>query len=262
MLSADKGGGRRGDGAMDLFTTLLVKAFSGIIYVIYWITFRSIRIAWWLGLYLLLTLGAGMVWLARGGKGRPLDAGGFGRPVDDALWQDDETGTVYPVSGSDYEHCEVVADLDGQYWRQTMLNRLLRRGSLWRYKFSAVTVDNREAVVAWCEFGNEAWKGITLDHLAPTEGGPVPGIDPGALEYNRDEARTALKIVEALLERRGWERYEAPGDPLPDHWYGSRFRRKMIAWDAPIAAAIPAEQAVRQSSAQAAVEEGGTRDGS
>jgi hypothetical protein len=247
---------------MDLFTSLLVKAFSGIFYVIYWLAFRIIRIAWWLSLYLLLTLGAGMIWLARGGKGRPVDTGGFGRhSEDEALWQDHATGTVYPVSATDLEYCEVVAELGGQYWRRTMLNRLLRRGALWRYKFSAVTADGRKEVAAWCEFPSEAWKGITLDHLAPTGGVPVSGIDPDALEYNRGEARAALEHLEALLKGRGWQPHEDPGDPPPDHWYGSRFRRKVITWDAPLAPAIPAEEAVRQSSEQAAAEEAALQDG-
>lgn len=230
---------------MDIFTSLLLKVFSGIMYGIYWVAFRLIRIAWWLSLYLLLSLGAGAVWLARGGHGKPADTGRFGRYVEDgALWQDDATGAAYPASCTDREHCEVTAELSGQYWRQTMLNRLMRRGALWRYKFSAVvTGDGQEAVAAWCEFPNEAWKDITLDHLAPAGGAPVPGIDPDALEFNRSEARYALEHLTTLLGQRGWNLEDEPGGQLPDHWYAIRFWRPVIAWDAPVTAAIPAGQA-------------------
>jgi hypothetical protein len=232
---------------MDLFTSLLVKAISGILYVAYLLAWHLFRVAWWLSLYLLLSLGSGVIWLARGGRGRPADTGRFGRYLQDRqLWQDAASGTAYPVSAAGCEYCEVIAELSGQYWRRTMLNRLLRRGALWRYKLSAVVIGGGpETVAAWCEFPSEAWKRVTLDDLA-LAGGPVPGIDPDALNYNRAEAQAALDHLEVLLDGRGWKRCEDPSGQPPDPWYAIRFSRSAIAWDAPVAAPTPSGQALEQ----------------
>src|SRR6478752_7746599 len=137
---------------MDLFTSVLVKAISGILYVAYWLTWHLLRAAWWLLLYLILSLGAGVAWLARGGHGKPVDSGGFGHVLDESGWQADDSGTVYPASADDPESCTIEAELAGQYWRRTMLNRLLRRGALWRYTFYArrdSARGGRETAAAW-----------------------------------------------------------------------------------------------------------------
>ena len=97
---------------MDLFTSVLVKAISGILYVVYWLTWHLPRTAWWLLLYLILSLGAGVAWLARGGHGKPVDSGGFGHVLDDESgWQADDSGRVYPAPADDPESCTIEAEL-------------------------------------------------------------------------------------------------------------------------------------------------------
>lgn len=239
---------------MDLFTSVLVKAISGILYVVYWLTWHLPRTAWWLLLYLILSLGAGVAWLARGGHGKPVDSGGFGHVLDDESgWQADDSGRVYPAPADDPESCTIEAELAGQYWRRTMLNRLLRRGALWRYTFHPrrdSARGGRETAAAWLDFPQEAWKDVTLDDIDP-QSPHVPEMPADALRYNRDEAREALKHIRWLLGKRGW----IPDDTRPEkgtdrHWYTSCYRRPVIAWEAPIAPAIPSRQSAEQSGGQ------------
>jgi hypothetical protein len=236
---------------MDLFTSLLVKAIGGIFYVAYWLAWQLLRALWWLSVFLLLSLGAGVAWLARGGRAKEADTGGFGRPVQgSAFWQDDASGTVYPVTITDLEQCEIRAELTGQYWRRTAIAGLARRGAIAKYKFSAVGVsarDGRESVAAWCEFQQEARKNITLDHLAPESVGvPEPaGVPPFVMTANRDAAFEAYEHVKWLLSQRGWKLVDHSGNPASTHWYAARYSRA-ISWDAPVATEIPADQSSDQ----------------
>jgi hypothetical protein len=239
---------------MDLFTSVLVKVFSGIMYVVYWLAWHVLRAAWWLLLFLILSLGAGVAWLARGGHGKPEDSGGFGQFLPDKSgWQADDSSTVYPVSADSRESCTIEAELTSQYWRRTMLNRLLRRGALWRYTFYArrdSAGGGRETAAAWLEFPQEAWKNITLDDMDP-QLSHVPEMPADALRYNREEAWAAHKHIKWLLEKRGWEPCDTePEEGTDEHWYTVRYRRPVIAREAPIAPAIPLRQPAEQSAEQ------------
>ena len=230
---------------MDLFTWLLVKVIGGIMYAVYWVAWQLLRVVWWLTVYLLLSIGAGVAWLARGGRAKEVDAGGFGRYLEGrALWQDDASGTVYPASATDREYCEIHAELNGQYWRRTAIARLLRRGAIWKYRFYAAASDGRESVAAWCEFQQEARKNITLDHLDPELTGiaELAGVDQYAMTANREEAFDARKHVEWLLSQRGWEPVGRSADPSNTHWYAARYSRPVISWHAPAATELPAQQ--------------------
>lgn len=238
---------------MDLFTSLLVKAISGILYVVYGLTWHLLRAAWWLTLYLILSLASGVAWLARGGHGKPVDSGGFGHVLDDESgWQDVDSGTVYPASADNQEYCTVQAKLTGQYWRRTMLNRLLRRGALWKYTFYALSdsaPSGRETAAAWLDFPQEAWKNVTLDDIDP-QLPLVPEMPGDALKYNREEASAALEHIKWLLVKRGWKPADTAPEEADRHWYTSRYQRPVIAWEAGIAPAIPPRQSAEHSGGQ------------
>ena len=136
-----------------------------------------------------------------------MDAGRFGRFLEDhSGWQDAESGTTYQANAAEPEFCDVHAELDGQYWRQSAIARLLRRGAVWRYKLFAVTTDGQQQIAAWLEFPQEARKNITLDHLGHGFGIPeLQGVDKHAMAANRELAGEAIKELEWLLANRGWE---------------------------------------------------------
>jgi hypothetical protein len=222
---------------MDLFTTLLVKAISGILYVLYWLTLITIWVAWWLTLYLILSAGAGVAWLARGRRGRETDTGRFGRYLENhAGWRDTASGTVYQV-GPDREFCQVEASETGVDWRRTALSRLLRRGAIIRYTFAAVTdpaPDGRHEIAAWREFPHEARKNLRLDELDPVGPGAA-GLAPdvmAAVDANRADALRALDDLGQLLRARGWKPEPLPPGRRPDPWYANRYSRRAILFDA------------------------------
>jgi len=230
---------------MDLVTFLLVKVIGGILYVFYWLTWQTARVVWWLTIYLLVSAGAGVAWLARGGRAPEVDSSRFGRYLEGRTrWQDDASGTVYPAAAADREYCEIHAELTGQYWRRTAIARLLRRGAIWRYRFYAADgpSDGRGAIAAWCDFPQEARKNITLDHLDPELSGlpELAGVDQYAMAANREEAFAARKHVEWLLSQRGWEPAERSADPSNAHWYADRYSRPVISWRDPVATELPA----------------------
>lgn len=69
-----------GAGLMDeLFDFLIVKMVGGIFTLAFRIAWFFTRIVWWLTIYLILSVGAGVAWLARGRRGREVDTGRFGR---------------------------------------------------------------------------------------------------------------------------------------------------------------------------------------
>jgi hypothetical protein len=233
---------------MDLFTTLLVKVISGILYVAYWLMLVTLWVVWWLTLYLLLSLGAGVAWLARGRQGRETDTGRFGRYLkDDAGWQDAASGVFYPL-GPDRESCRVEARETGIDWRRTARSRLLRRGTIIRYRFVAVTdpaSNGRPGIAAWCEFPHEARKNMRLDELDPAGPG-APGRTPdvmAAVDANRDAALRALDDLDRLLSQRGWKVVEPRPGQRPHPWYANRYSRQAILFDTVIPGTVAAEPA-------------------
>jgi hypothetical protein len=233
----------------DLFDFLIVKMVGGILTLAFRITWFFARITWWLTIYVLLSLGAGVAWLARGRRGREVDTGRFGSFTESG-WQDAESGTIYPADPAEHEFCEVHAELTGQYWRQTAIARLLRQGALWRYKLSAITTDGQQ-VAAWCEFPQEARKNITLDHLDPEMAGipELQGVDKNAMAVKRESMGSAIKHLEWLLANRGWERAGHSEDPANQHWYATRYSRPVISWNAPVVAESPAPPASERPAA-------------
>ena len=192
----------------ELFDFLIVKMFGGILTLAFRIAWFFTRVAWWLTIYLLLSLGGGVAWAARGRRGREVDTGRFGSFLEgDSGWQDATSGTVYPADAAEREFCDIHAELDGQYWRQTAIARLLRRGAVWRYKLYAVTTDGQQ-LAAWCEFAQEARKNITLDHMDPAMSGipELQGVDKNAMAANRESIGGAINDLEWLLSNRGWSR--------------------------------------------------------
>lgn len=229
----------------DLFDFLIVRMVGGILTLAFRITWFFARIAWWLTIYVILSLGAGVAWLARGRQGREVDTGRFGRFIkDDSRWQDAATGTSYPANVAELELCDIRAELTGQYWQQTAIARLLRQGAIWRYKLSAITTDGQQQVAAWCEFRQEARKNITLDHLDPEMAGipELQGVDKNAMAANRDRMNEAIKGLDWLLTNRGWTPVGRSPDPANQHWYANRYSRPVISWDSPVAPAVPAPE--------------------
>jgi hypothetical protein len=110
----------------ELFDFLIVKMVGGIFTLAFRIAWFFTRIVWWLTIYLILSLGAGVAWLARGRRGREVDTGWFGRFLeDDSGWQDANSGTTYPANAAEPEFCDVHAELDGQYWYANRYSRPL-----------------------------------------------------------------------------------------------------------------------------------------
>jgi len=204
-----------------------------------------IRIAWWLAVLVVLSIGAGVIGLVRLGRTKAGDTAS-GRYSDDGrLWLDEGTGQQYPVSETETEYCEVEADQTGMYWRRTAVSRLLRSGAIVRYKFYAISRGSQDAepvIVAEEEFPQEARRNITLDHLDPAKAAE----DRYGLDGNRDQATGALDSLDLLLARRGWERAtddEEKKIAHGQHWYSRMYTRPVIRWAEPLPAisAVPGE---------------------
>lgn len=236
-----------------LFGFIIGRVAIGLFKLYFKLLWFLARTAWWLVVFLLASLGAGIAWLARGGHGPELfDSGGFGEYLaNDTLWQDLDSGTVYPVSADEREYCEVYAEYAGMHWRRTALSRMLRQGAITRYRFVALTdqaADGTKQRAGWLEFLHEARKNIGLDELNPAYAGApeLMGTGQRATENNRNEATDGLEALKALLVARGWAPVK-PGDPVDElpspsnqHWYAHRFCRRVIAWDSPVATDAPA----------------------
>lgn len=204
---------------------------------IYWFV---IRVAWWLAVLVVLSIGAGIMGLVRLGRPKVDDRAGFGRySGDPRLWLDEGTGERYPVSDTETEYCEIEADQTGMYWRRTAVSRLLRGGAIVRYKFYAVAKGGQDAdpaIAAEEEFPQEARRDITLDHLDPAKAAE----DRYGLDGHRKTAENALDAVELLLDRRGWERVTDPNEIARvahgQHWYTRVYKRPVIRWSEPLPA--------------------------
>jgi len=210
---------------------LIVNAFR----LIWFLT----RAAWWLGLFAALSIGAGIVSLARiVSKQAGSDNGqAIGRYSDDGeRWWDPATGTWYRCSATLQEHCEIVAAQVGTYWRRTALARLFMMGVILRYRLTAVCDGNPQReryAVATAEFPMEARHGITLDHLDPAQAAHD--------EYNLGELRRwaedAVDYLDHVLTDSGWQ----PNGQATVHWYATRYTRRAVLWNEPIAATRMAE---------------------
>jgi hypothetical protein len=198
-----------------IFGFIMGKVIIGVFRLAWW----CLRVAWWLAIFLLLWIGAGIMALARIGRPREDHTAGFGAYSQDRTqWRDAASGESYPSSQTSEEHCHIRAAEAGTYWRRTAVARLLRQGAMLRYRFEAVRDDG--TVEASREFPNEARRNITLDHLDPA----AASTDPYNLTQNREMATEALNDLDFILENKGWQR----SDRLSDHWYANAYARPVI----------------------------------
>lgn len=238
-----------------LYGYVLGRVIFGIPVLVFKIMRFMLRIAWWLGLWVVLSIAAGLIAIARRGQDGSAETEGLGHfSEDEKLWQDEASGQVFRCSETDREHCELTATVAGQYWRSTALSRLMRRGAIWRYRFDAVTeaADGSVLVAATHEFPQEARVKLTLDHVDPAQA----STDPYGLEQNREWALDALTHMDWLLTSRGWHAAGRTQDPSNQHWYCSRYERPVIFWAEPVAAKAAQGElngsAARQAAAEAA----------
>jgi len=181
------------------------------------------RIVWYLTIFLVLSVGAGSVFLVRRTRRRS-DANwaGFGEySPDHARWHQ-ASGESFACDLTDRLYSEVQAARVNMYWRATALSRLFRRGAVDRNRFSAVTqlTSAPPEVVAKVDFGTEARHGITLDHLDPA----VASGDPYDLARDRENAKAALGVLDSLMVNKGWERVGRS----EEHWYAYQYARPVM----------------------------------
>jgi hypothetical protein len=201
----------------DLIATILTFVFRAALFLF--------KVVWWLGVFVVLSAGAGIVWLTRIGRPRPDFSVGSGAFAEDgAEWRDEKTGQFYPVDPANKDVCEIRVDEAGVYWRTTALMRLIGRGVMLRHKFVAVD-RTTSAVVTDAEFGREARRNITVEHLDPEKA----GSDPYDLRQDRQRALEALDFLDLLLEQRGWSRAAGAAGP----WYSRVYTRPVIDWTHP-----------------------------
>jgi hypothetical protein len=183
-----------------LYGYVLGRVIFGIPILAFKLTRFVLRIAWWLGLWAVLSVGAGLMSITRAGKANADETAGFGRFTEDgALWRDKASGLEFPCS--DTELCEIHAGVAGQYWRRTALSRLVRATAIWRYRFDAVT-DGAGGIAATHEFTQEARVNLTLDTVDPAQA----STDQYGQGRNRDWAVEALMHMDWLLTNRAGTR--------------------------------------------------------
>lgn len=214
------------------------EAIGGFLTLGFRIIWFFTRIIWWLGIFLISSVVVGIAALVKMAGPKPELSAGFGSYTGDgSLWQDKKSGQTYPVLRDHLETCEVQAKMGGLAWQRNAISRLVKRGAIFRYQFSAVSQaapGSAPKAIASQEFLNEARHNITIDHLDPVQA----SSDLYGLEDNRREAVAAIDHLDWLLTNRGWERT----DQLAGHWYARIYSRPTILWDQPIAIAH-AEQA-------------------
>ncbi|HCU91291.1 MAG TPA: hypothetical protein DHU96_00405 [Actinobacteria bacterium] len=188
------------------------------------------RIVWWLSIFLIASIVAGVAALAKRGQSASDVSEGFGKYSDDrSQWQDQKTGQWYPVRRGTLETCEVEAIMGGFHWRRMALSRLVKRGAISHFTFAAVRDEAPGAAsetVASSEFLNEARHNITLDHLDPARAAE----DIYGLGDNRAEAESALAHLDWLLTNRGW----TWNGTVNSHWYARIYERPAILWGEPV----------------------------
>ncbi|MCW2912255.1 MAG: hypothetical protein JWN52_323 [Actinomycetia bacterium] len=210
---------------------------GGILVLAARITWFFLRAIWWIGLFLICSLLAGVAALTRTGRPEPDETVGFGEYSEDCQrWQDQASGQWFPVSPTDVENCEVKVEMGGFAWRRMAIARLTGAGAIVRYTFFAVSEDASSGVpeiVSSVEFLHEARHNITIDNLDPA----LASVDQYNLAWNRDMATEALTHLEWLLAKRGWE-----PDGRSDQWYARRYRRPLILWNEPLVAVTNPEE--------------------
>jgi hypothetical protein len=186
-----------------------------------------VRITWWLTVFLLASIVTGIIALTRINRSRPEEVEGFGHYSEDQTrWEDQKTGQWYPINRTGHEKCVVQATMGGLHWQRNALSRLVKRGAIFHYTFSAVSDGAEPKTIASEGFLNEARHNISLDDLDPAQA----ASDPYNLGDNRDEAASALDHLEWLLTNRGWQRT----DEVDGHWYARIYTRPIIRWADPI----------------------------
>jgi hypothetical protein len=166
-----------------LYGKMLGYVIVGVPILVFKIMRFTLRIVWWLGLWVILSAGAGLMSMTRSGKSGPDETTGSGGYSEDReLWRDNASGQLFPYSPTESERCEIRASEAGTYWRRTALSRLVRSGAIMRYRFDAVT-DGTAEVAATYEFPQEARVNLNLDTIDPADqsrvacsrpvGGPV-----------------------------------------------------------------------------------------
>lgn len=208
----------------------LGMAIVGVPILTFKIARFTLRVAWWLGLWVILSLSAGLMSITRGGKPAPDEAAGIGElTTDKEHWQDAASGQLFPVSETEYEYCEIRATMAGTYWRDTALSRLVRKGAILRYRFDAVTEGSSE-IAGTHEFPQEARVNLNLDTIDPAHASTDQYNQAG----NRDLALHALAHMDWLLSSRGWTSIGQTSDLANQHWYATRYRRPVIFWTKPV----------------------------
>jgi hypothetical protein len=235
-----------------LYGKVLGYVIVGVPILVFKIMRFALRIVWWLGFWVILSVGAGLMSITRTGKSEPDQAAGFGQFSDDRkLWRDEASGQLFRCSETDREHCEIQANLAGQYWRRTALSRLGRAGAIWRYRFDAVTDDTAD-LAATHEFAQEARVNLSLDTVDPAHA----STDEYNQARNRDWALEALTRMDWLLTSRGWQQAGRPANPSNQHWYASRYERPVIFWTEPVGGEAPSPEAGGPSAAAQATADG------
>ncbi len=235
-----------------LYGKMLGYVIVGVPILVFKIMRFVLRIVWWLGLWAVLSIGAGLLSITRAGKSRPDETAGFGQfSKDQKLWQDQASGQLFRVSETDRECCEIHADLAGQYWRRTALSRLVRAGAIWRYRFDAVT-EGTAAIAATLEFPQEARVNLNLDTVDPAQA----STDEYNQSRNRDWALEALTHMDWLLTSRGWTPVGRSADLSNQHWYATRYERPVIFWAEPVGGEAPPRE-IGPSATQVTAEKAG-----
>jgi hypothetical protein len=218
-----------------LYGKMLGYVIVGVPILVFRIMRFTLRIVWWLGLWVILSVGAGLMSITRAGKSGPDETAGFGGyPEDGELWRDKASGQLFPYSQTESECCEIQASEAGTYWRRTALSRLVRSGAIMRYRFDAVT-DGTAEVAATHEFPQEARVNLNLDTVDPAHA----STDQYNQARNRGWALDALARMDWLLTTRGWHAAGRPADPSNQHWYANRYERPVISWTEPVGGEAP-----------------------
>jgi hypothetical protein len=219
-----------------LYGKMLGYVIVGVPILVFKIMRFTLRIVWWLGLWIILSVGAGLMSMTRAGKSGPDETAGFGGYSEDGeLWRDKASGQLFPYSQAESECCEIQASEAGTYWRRTALSRLVRSGAIMRYRFDAVT-DGTAEVAATHEFPQEARVNLNLDTVDPAH----VSTDQYNQARNRDWALQALAHMDWLLTNRGWHAAGRSADPSNQHWYANRYERPVISWTEPVGGEAPA----------------------
>jgi hypothetical protein len=214
----------------DIWTVITVRLIGGVLKLAWFLT----RIAWYLTVFLVLSLGSGLLALTRK-HGQDENAGAGEYADNGRYWRDSTSGTLYPIHATQTEQCEVHATDRGVDWRKSALSRLMRSPAIISCQFDAVA-DTTEHVTGSARFSRHARHGIAaVDDLDPADTEPETAHmnESQVWAGDRQQAATALDHLDAILTACGWQA-TAQSDA---HWYSRRYQRPVILWDQPLPAA-------------------------